>query len=141
MALLRGACGEWLDVPEEGLRSEVNFKRWYVDHHWPYCADNPKRFPMIVVNARRKMNAIIRVVEFSAEKHYQGVEVIPERPADGVWRVSNKRSQSWPMVKVGDLLDITDLDDIRVIDRDRFIAEYDLTDPPPVAVQAQADPS
>lgn len=112
-------CGCWWLVPDEALASETLFKRWYSEHHWPHCPRNPQRRPLPLMRIRQKTTAVRDVVIFAPDvSNLAGVEVIPERPDDGVWRVLNVRTHSWPVVRVGELLDITDLTDVQVLPRE-----------------------
>ena len=109
------ACGCWLQIPDEAFQSEALFKRWYTDHHWPLCPKNPHRRALPVMLLRQKRLGVRQVVTFAPDIHVEGLEVIPERPHEGVWRVLNVRTHSWPVVRAGEFLDITDLTDVQVI--------------------------
>ena len=143
MALKRNTCGDWLDLPAEALAGEKQFRRWYAEHHWPFCRENPKRLPFRVAVAELRGPAQILVVRFHEQLNHPQLEIIPER-AGATWRVLNRRTQSWPIVRVGDYLNITSLDDVAVIPAQAFDESYAIVEteqpPAPVAPAAEGAP-
>jgi len=69
----------------------------------------------------------IVVVEFTEALNHPQLEIIPERHG-AVWRVLNKTSQAWPAVRIGDYLDVIDLNDVKVIPRTVFDSNYEFTE-------------
>jgi len=134
MALQKNPCGDWIELPAEALNGPDAFRRWFADHHWPFCQKNPNRSPIRPAVAEQIVARQLLVVRFSEQLNHPKLEIIPERTG-ATWRVLNRKTQSWPIVRVGDYLDVTDLQDVQVISGEAFAGEYRIveTEQPPAA--------
>lgn len=130
MAIMKARCGDWLTLPDEAIQSEEGFRRWFKEHHWPVCRENPKSRGLGVVPAKLVVMPEVLILKFDPAVGYGFLELIPERPDDGLWRVLNRKQQAWPQVAAGDYLDITDLDNVQVISRVEFEARYEVIPEP-----------
>lgn len=130
MAIMKSRCGDWLNLPVEALASEEAFKRWFKEHHWPVCRENPRARGAGVVHAKQIVVPEVKLLKFDPTAGYGFLELIPERPDDGLWRVLNRRTHGWLQVAGGDYLDITDLDNVSVIPQLEFATRYELIPEP-----------